>query len=307
MAGGTMDRNKKESLTIYYCGREQCQPGHFWGPAVRPHYLLHVVLKGKGLFRYRNHTWHLGSGDAFLIHPMETHYYQADQQEPWEYAWVGFDGQAVEGLLEQTALKDSPVYQQNNSLGGSRETAASRDIGDSHTFGSSPSSCQQPRSGRSGCSQAILKLNEAFLGPDRNPLELTACLLLLFARMPRLADTSLSSMEEQYYRTAVEYIRNNYSYDLRIQDIAGFVGIDRTYLYKIFMHRSGIPPKQYLISYRIRCACALLQSQRYTITETAYSCGFRDTASFCNTFRQHMGVTPLQYKKQNAHWVQEPS
>lgn len=74
------------SLRIYYSGREQCSPGHFWGPAIRPHYLLHIVLRGKGSFQYGNQTWNLKGGDAFLIEPMKTHYYQADASEPWEYA-----------------------------------------------------------------------------------------------------------------------------------------------------------------------------------------------------------------------------
>lgn len=33
--------------SIYFCGHEHCQPGHSFGPAVRPHYLIHVVLSGK--------------------------------------------------------------------------------------------------------------------------------------------------------------------------------------------------------------------------------------------------------------------
>ena len=45
----TVEHSNTENTTalrIYYCGREQCAPGHFWGPAIRPHYLLHVVLHG---------------------------------------------------------------------------------------------------------------------------------------------------------------------------------------------------------------------------------------------------------------------
>lgn len=35
-------------LTVYFCGSENCPPRHAYGPAVRPHYLLHVILKGPG-------------------------------------------------------------------------------------------------------------------------------------------------------------------------------------------------------------------------------------------------------------------
>ena len=83
----------------------------------------------------------------------------------------------------------------------------------------------------------------------------------------------------------------------RIQDIADYIGVDRTYLYKIFMREAQISPKQYLLQYRIRAAAKLLQTQDYTVTEIAYSCGFRDSAAFCYHFRQQIGMTPRQYRE----------
>ena len=74
----TVEHSNTENTTalrIYYCGREQCAPGHFWGPAIRPHYLLHVVLHGKGEFFYQEKKYELSAGDAFLIEPMQTHYF----------------------------------------------------------------------------------------------------------------------------------------------------------------------------------------------------------------------------------------
>lgn len=250
-------------LRIYYCGREQCSPGHFWGPAIRPHYLLHVVLKGRGFFQYQKKKWELKAGDAFLIHPMNTHYYQADEENPWEYAWVGFDGSAVHEVLAQTALADSPVFLSDST----------------------------------DCCQPMVTLVNAFLLPDRTQLGLLSLLLSLFSRMSAPVVNSGTSYEEHYYKMALEYIKNNYTYDLKIQDIADFVGIDRTYLYKIFMREAKISPKQYLLQFRLREAGKLLQSQKYTVTETAYSCGFRDAAAFCSYFRRQVGMTPKQYKE----------
>ena len=258
-----MGTEYSNSLRIYYCGREQCNPGHSWGPAIRPHYLLHIVLNGKGKFDYQNQTWNLKAGDAFLIDPMQTHHYQADMNEPWEYAWVGFDGSAVDEFLSGTTLAASPVY-----------------------LSSSTDWCEP-----------ICTLVNSFLKSERNQLELLSLLFLLFSRMPAPAMKDNNSYDEQYYQTALEYIRNNYTYDLKVQDIADYVGIDRTYLYKIFMKEANISPKQYLLQFRIRASVKLLQSQKYTITETAYSCGFRDAASFCSHFRQQIGMTPRQYKE----------
>ena len=97
-------------LTVYFCGSENCPPRHAYGPAVRPHYLLHVILKGRGIYQYKGQTYALSAGDAFLIPPAEVTYYQADEREPWSYAWVGFDGKAVPEILARTVFSDTFVF-----------------------------------------------------------------------------------------------------------------------------------------------------------------------------------------------------
>ena len=41
------------------------------------------------------------------------------------------------------------------------------------------------------------------------------------------------------FEKAAEYIRRNYSYHLQIADLAAHIGVDRTYLYKLFCARRG--------------------------------------------------------------------
>ena len=38
-------------LSIFNCGHEYCQPGHTWGPGVRDHYLIHLVVAGRGVYQ----------------------------------------------------------------------------------------------------------------------------------------------------------------------------------------------------------------------------------------------------------------
>ena len=75
--------SEQSFLTVYFCGKEKCQPGHYFGPAVRPHYLIHVILEGKRVFFQKSGvTYSLKKGDAFLIPPMESTYYQAARKIP---------------------------------------------------------------------------------------------------------------------------------------------------------------------------------------------------------------------------------
>ena len=44
-------------LSIFNCGLERCAPGQTWGPGIRDHYLIHLVLSGKGVFEVGGRTW----------------------------------------------------------------------------------------------------------------------------------------------------------------------------------------------------------------------------------------------------------
>lgn len=103
--------------------------------------------------------------------------------------------------------------------------------------------------------------------------------------------------EQQYLEKAYEYIRNNYSYPVKISGIARYIGIDRSYLYKLMMEELQMAPQQYLIEYRLNRAKEMLKNDQMTVTEIAYSCGFKDAPSFCRHFKKRNGITPKQYRR----------
>ena len=49
-----------------------------------------------------------------------------------------------------------------------------------------------------------------------------------------------NSYSTQYVKRAMDYMKNNYGYNIRIQDIAAAIGIDRTYLYRLFIEQQKI-------------------------------------------------------------------
>jgi len=89
-------------LVVYNVGFQKCVPGHGWGPGVRDHYLLHYIVSGRGSYEAGGRSFALEAGQAFLVHPDVPVCYRADEEEPWEYYWVGFSGPAAPLLLAQT-------------------------------------------------------------------------------------------------------------------------------------------------------------------------------------------------------------
>ena len=81
-----------------------------------------------------------------------------------------------------------------------------------------------------------------------------------------------------------------------MEDVAGYVGIDRTYLYRIFMEHAGISPVRYLLKVRMERACELLSKTELSVYEISLSTGYTDTSHFSGTFKKYFGESPTQYR-----------
>lgn len=81
-------------------GYELCNPSHRFGPHVRSYHLVHFVISGKGIYKSPRGEHSLSHGDAFIIRPGEVTVYEADENEPWEYVWLGFRGALADRFSE---------------------------------------------------------------------------------------------------------------------------------------------------------------------------------------------------------------
>ncbi len=97
---------------------------------------------------------------------------------------------------------------------------------------------------------------------------------------------------------AVEFIEKNYDKDLSVNDIAKAVNISRKHLYNVFNDMFNIPPKQYLIYYRLEKACMRLKGSSSSIQEIAESVGYASQFYFAKEFKRLMKVTPSAYRKE---------
>ena len=95
---------KFKDFYLCFCGFAECEPLHSYGPATRPNYILHYVMKGKGIYQVGETKYHLKEGQAFLIEPESLTFYQADKKDPWSYLWVGFGGTEAQRFVRDLGL-----------------------------------------------------------------------------------------------------------------------------------------------------------------------------------------------------------
>ena len=278
-------------MRIFFSGHEQTEKNHACGPGLWPHYLLHFVLRGTGTFTSAGRVWKLSAGDAFLIIPGIVCSYKSSDDTPWEYCWIGFDGRDVKSTLNSCGLNaDNPVFLGAKS--GGFAGAAGDGLSDAAGRGFPAPEPPVLAPGR-----VLLSLNEMMRAePDNGYLHLSQLYQFFSLLLP--GNFSAQKDPSDYLHQAIDYIQHNYAYDIQIQDVARHVGIDRTYLYKIFTREMGTSPQQYLINYRLSMAKQLLSSTTLRIAEISNSCGFTDSAAFCHQFRKQFQLTPSQFRRE---------
>lgn len=253
-----------DALAFYFCGWQQCEPGYAFGPAVRPHYLFHFILSGRGFYEREGVRRELKAGQGFLILPGESTYYGASKEEPWEYCWIGFDGTEVKNILQECGLDAENLIYEDHSGG---------------LLG-----------------QQMLRLVEFFSQPGTNNYTLLGQLYLSLSYMVQ-KQPDRQSVVQGYVNHAIDFIHNNFSYEIGVAEVARAVGVDRTYLYRIFCKQVGQSPKEYLTAYRLRVAAGMLAASSLTVTEIALSCGFKEASLFGKQFRTAYGCSASEYRK----------
>lgn len=99
-------------------------------------------------------------------------------------------------------------------------------------------------------------------------------------------------------KTALTYIKGNYSDKIYIADLAGQVNLNEQYFCRLFKKAIGCTPIEYINEYRIKQAKRLLEKTDLPVTQVCLDCGYNNLGNFLREFRKYTQTTPLQYRKQ---------
>ncbi|MNZ68531.1 HTH-type transcriptional activator RhaS [compost metagenome] len=94
-----------------------------------------------------------------------------------------------------------------------------------------------------------------------------------------------------------EFIDAGLEDPLSVPAMAGLLGLSEGYFMRAFKNATGKSPHSYLIDRRLAKARALMRDSTATLTEIAYTCGFNSQAHMATTFKQRLGVSPVQLRQ----------
>ena len=263
-------------LGMYQYGYEQCESGHSFGPATRNHYLFHYIISGTGTLMADNakgetQTYSIKSGQGFLIFPGQITTYIADQNLPWEYVWIEFDGLRVKEALDLTELSvNTPVYHSH-----------SKDLRE----------------------QLMNEMLYIVHHAKESPFHLIGHLYLFLDYLTQSAKSKKliqsSKMSDYYIKEAINYIEQNFQNNITIEDIAAICGINRSYFGKIFRNSIGRSPQEFLMNYRMVKATELLKLTSLSIAEIGSAVGYENQLHFSRAFKTIYGVSPREWRNQH--------
>jgi AraC-like DNA-binding protein len=127
-------------------------------------------------------------------------------------------------------------------------------------------------------------------GRDQREYRIAAALFEMYAALFGEQKT-----ECDYVRRVKDHIRAVYMQELRVEEIARSMNLDRRYLSRYFKEKTGQTVQEYLISVRMEEAQKMLLQGR-SVAEAALLSGYQDPFHFSKMFKRRFGISPLAWR-----------
>jgi transcriptional regulator GlxA family with amidase domain len=102
--------------------------------------------------------------------------------------------------------------------------------------------------------------------------------------------------EDEAVKKAQDYIEQNYTEKISVDDLAREVGVSRRNLERRFRKVTFNSIAEYLQRVRIEAAKQTLERERENVNEAMYKAGYSDSKAFRTTFKKLTGLSPLAYR-----------
>lgn len=247
---------------------KKCEKGYAWGEGIRYCHVIHFCKSGKGLLKIRDKTYHIKAGQCFYFPPLEPVFYQADEEDPWEYEWFDFQGSSVHEILSHSTLSaENPVLSEiPETISGLFDSACRKEFG---------------------------------VGDFSEQLDLCGKLMTLLSRIVKYypaenqKDPGKFKIADRIHALIEENFRRSW---FDITAMGKILNVSRPTLHRIFASEFHTTPGLYLKNYRLDRAAEILEHTKISVKATAFSVGFGDPLYFSAAFKKKFGVSPSFFR-----------
>lgn len=276
-------------IRVLRCHLTSFPPGRSIAFHHHSEYEFHFIPRGKGIVIIQDQPFDLQEGMFYLTGPQVEHYQEASKTEAMDELCLHIE---VEKLFDKDEV---PAQYWGNRMEIFEADACMmqldllplRPTADHHNAMRWFLSAYQAWSGKhigyySTIHQSIIQI------------------LLRSVSNYEMIESPLSfparDMSAHRYLLATQFIVDNYSRPISLEDVADKISISGRQLQRIFIEQSGHSFSKYLEDLRISHVCQDLVNSDAPIQQIALRHGFANSNYLFYVFRKRVGVTPNQFR-----------
>ena len=252
--------NISRSHCVYY-------PLHF-----HRHLEINYCLAGRSDFEINNIPYSISKGSASVIFPYQLHQFKAgDSLGHYLSTLINLDYIDQYSNVLLSTLPETPVI-----------TADKLPIGFHEQFIQAYNMHVFSGTFHSEISGALLS---AIVGE-----------LLTSINLIEVDKKSHSRMTEKSITRILDFCTQNATQDISLETVANALFLNKHYISHIFSDKIGVPFNTFINTHRISKVCTMLKTTNKDVLDIAYECGFHNQGTFNRVFKQHMKISPSEYR-----------
>lgn len=238
--------------------------------------LLLYTLEGNGYVEYEGKRTILSPGQVMVIDCRKYQHY-GTHGESWRFLWIHFAGKCAFDYVDILNEDGQAAFYTG---------------------------------GRVSIESYYEKIAEYVSSFDlQNELKISLILQSLLTDLINLKKAKAFSEKYSGYQTELEnsisFMRAHFKKKLSVDRLAEICHLSKYYYIKVFRSYTGQTPYDYLIDLRLQQSKILLLETLKSVEEIALESGFSDGKNFISCFKKKVGMTPLQFRKQNYMGMQK--
>ncbi|MEW6642873.1 MAG: AraC family transcriptional regulator [Pseudomonadota bacterium] len=133
---------------------------------------------------------------------------------------------------------------------------------------------------------------------DALALQASVHILRKYATVEFKAPCAQGRFRPAHARLIEDYIEYNIFRNITLDDLAAICNCTPVQFARKFHAHYGMRPHAYVLKRKVERACQYLRRDRQVLKEIARVCGFSDQSHLNRVFRQHLNMTPAEYRRQ---------
>ena len=117
--------------------------------------------------------------------------------------------------------------------------------------------------------------------------------LLTTNQGPRLQQIVASGSHSHQISRAIDWLKNNYTRPLRINDLAAHAGMSKSAFHNQFKTMTSMTPLQFQKRLRLNEARRLMLTENLDALAATFEVGYESPSQFSREYRRHFGMSPI--------------